>query len=182
MPVANNLPPPCPKGERTPGSGRKPGTPNKVSVAFRVLIGQMVEDPFYQHKLREDFRKRKVHPTVEALVWAYHIGKPKTEIELSGNLELSQRFENDRERLRGLSLEELEALAEESQAVIDRAFDRAMGGAYLQPLPQDVVVEALDSKADAELPAKDRGSDNGSFVNLVPESDTDPASDSSDSG
>jgi hypothetical protein len=123
------------KGERTPGSGRKPGTPNRVTVAFHALVGQMVNDPLYQHKLRRDFRARRVHPTVEALVWAYHVGKPKTEIELSGGLELSQRFEDDRQKLRTLGLADLEQLAAESQRLVDEAFDRAMSGRLL-PLPE----------------------------------------------
>jgi hypothetical protein len=134
--MAHKTPPPCPKGTRHAGSGRKPGTPNRVNVAARALVAQMVGDPFYQHQLRRDFRKRKVHPTIEALVWAYHLGKPATVLELTGNLELSQRFEDERQKLRSLGLAELEALAAESQALVDRAFERAMSGRLLEPAPQ----------------------------------------------
>jgi hypothetical protein len=151
-----------------------------VSVAFKVLIGQMVEDPLYQHRLRHDFRLRKVHPTVEAMVWAYHAGKPKMELELSGGLELSQRFESDREKLRSLDLAELEALATASQALVDHAFERAKNGRLLEPTLPDVVVEALQSKAGAELLENVRGSDNKYYGALNQSAESEPASDGDD--
>lgn len=178
--AAKNLPPPAPKGTRTPGSGRKPGTPNKISVAFRVLVQQMVEDPVYQHRLRADFKARRVHPTVESVIWAYHVGKPKQELELSGGLELTQRYESEREKLRGLGLSELEALAAESQALIDRAFDAASNGRLLQSALQDVVVEALQDKEDAETLANTSESDNTYSDNKSPKLDDAPGSDSDD--
>ena len=54
---------------RTPGSGRKKGTPNRKTVEMRALMAALVDDVDYQHRLREDFRKRRVHSTTEARVW-----------------------------------------------------------------------------------------------------------------
>ena len=180
MDPAANLPEPPPKGERVPGSGRKKGTPSKRGVGFRTLIAQMVEDPEYQHRLRHDFRLRKVHPMVESNIWAYHIGKPKTEIELSGSLELTRRFESDREKLQTLGLAELEALALASQELVDRAFDAAVSGRLLQPAPQDVVIEALQDKADTELLGNVSGSDNKYYGALNNPAESAPASDGDD--
>ena len=58
-----------PKGDRFPGSGRKKGTPNRISVELKTLGRELTTDIAYQHKLREDFRRRRVHPTIEALIW-----------------------------------------------------------------------------------------------------------------
>ena len=58
-------PPPHPRGTpRTPGSGRKRGTPNRKTVELRQLMGVLAGDVDYQHRLREDFRRRRVHPAV----------------------------------------------------------------------------------------------------------------------
>lgn len=160
--------------------GRKPGVPNRRGVGFRTLIAQMIEDPVYQHRLRRDFRARRVHPMVESNIWAYHIGKPKTEIELSGSLELSRRFESDREKLQSLGLAELEALAAASQALVDQAFDAAVSGRLLQSVPQDVVVEALHDKDGAETLGNTSESDNKYYGSLNNPAESDPASDGDD--
>ena len=60
-------PPIWPKGTRPPNSGRKKGVPNKISAEARTLASQLVNDVIYQTKLRDDFRRRRVHPTIEAL-------------------------------------------------------------------------------------------------------------------
>jgi len=130
-------------GDPRTGPGRQTGTPNRVSVELRTLFGQLVNDPDYQRKFREDFKARRVHPLTEARVWEYHAGKPKTEIDINARVELTARFQLEAELLQSLDLNELEALAAESQALIDRAIDRSRR-------PQDVVVEA---SADSE-PAK----------------------------
>lgn len=164
--MPNKPPPAPPKGTRHPGAGRARGTPNRITVAFKTLLGEMVGDPAYQWRLRRDFRARKVHPTIEAMVWAYHAGKPKTEIELSGNLGISRELEDDRQKLRTLGLTDLQALAAASQALVDQAFERAMDGRLLEARPLDVVVEALRPKAGAESLGKQAGSDSESSVNV----------------
>jgi hypothetical protein len=58
-------PPPHPKGApRTPGSGRKKGTPNRKTIEIRGLMAALVDDIEYQHKLREDFSHRRIHPSI----------------------------------------------------------------------------------------------------------------------
>jgi hypothetical protein len=82
--MPRKLPPPHPKGApRTPGSGRKKGTPNSKTVEMRALLAALCNDVDYQPKLREDFIKRRVHPSTEALAWAHVFGKPKEQIEMS---------------------------------------------------------------------------------------------------
>ena len=132
-------PPPHPKGApRTTGSGRKRGTPNRKTIALRALMASLLEDVDYQHRLREDFRKRRVHPSIEALAWAYHLGKPKQQIEMSANVTMNERLAAEREQLRHLGLPELEKLLAESQALIDRALADAeakrAGGATTAPV------------------------------------------------
>src|SRR5215203_4872971 len=81
-------PPAPPKGTRHPGAGRKPGTPNRITVEARTLVSELVGNPNYQRKLRIDFERRKVHPTIESLIWTYHLGKPTQPIAMSGGLAL----------------------------------------------------------------------------------------------
>jgi hypothetical protein len=115
-------PPPHPKGApRTPGSGRKKGTPNRKTVEMRGLMAALVDDIEYQHKLREDFRHRRIHPSIESLVWAHVVGKPKDRLEVTAEVTLNEKLAAERELLRHLSLPELEALAAESQALVDKA-------------------------------------------------------------
>ncbi len=86
-------PPPHEKGApRTPGSGRKKGTPNKKTVALRELMAALAGDVFYQEKLREDFRRRRVHPAVELRVWEYAVGSPKQQIEVSADVTMNERL------------------------------------------------------------------------------------------
>jgi hypothetical protein len=132
------------KGEpRTPGSGRKKGTPNRVIVAARELCSQLVHDANYQYRLRRDFALRRVHPSIEALVWAYSIGKPKESLELSGQLDVHGRLAAERDLIRAtLDLSEIELLAQQSQAVLDAAIAAARQRRELQPAPQDIAVTA----------------------------------------
>lgn len=41
------------KGERTPGSGRAPGTPNKTTRAIKEILARILEEPRSEQKLRE---------------------------------------------------------------------------------------------------------------------------------
>jgi hypothetical protein len=121
-------PPPHPKGApRTPGSGRKKGTPNRRTIELRELMAALLDDVEYQHRLRDDFRKRRVHPSTEVRVWEYIVGKPKETIEVSADVTMNEKLAEERELLRKLSLPELEALAAESQALVDKALAMAQG-------------------------------------------------------
>lgn len=138
-----NLRPFKPGQPRTPGSGRKKGTPNRPVVAIRELFDGMVHNAEYQYRLKRDFTRRHLHPSIEALVWAYLLGKPKESLEISGQLDVSQRLTEERELIRStFDLAELEALARESQTVLDRAIENARARRQTLALPQDIVVQA----------------------------------------
>lgn len=126
-PIMRKLPPPHPRGmARTAGSGRKRGTPNRKTVELRVLMGAMAGDIDYQRKLTHDFRKRRLHPSTEIKIWEYALGRPKEQLELSANVTMNEQMEAERKMLRQLDLKQLEALAAESQALMDRAFAAAL--------------------------------------------------------
>ena len=112
-------PPPHPRGTpRTPGSGRKRGTPNRKTVELRALMGVLAGDVDYQHRLREDFRRRRVHPTVETLVWSHVIGRPTEKVQLSADVTMNQKLDEERELFARLSIEEMAEIAAESDALV----------------------------------------------------------------
>lgn len=159
-----------PKGQRYPGSGRAKGTPNRVSVEARVLVGQLVQDGEYQARLRRDFALRKLHPTIEAMVWAYHVGKPRETVTVNATVDINARIEEERRVFAALEIHDLEQLAAESQALVDRAVALAKvrsGGAA----PQDVVVPADLPKVSEETLGIMAGSDNGSSDNQTDQPD-----------
>jgi len=164
--VPRKIPPPPPKGTRHPGAGRKPGTPNKISVEVKTLVSQLVNDVAYQHRLRHDFRRRKVHPTIEALIWTYHLGKPRQTIDVNANvdIEVTQRIEEERRAFALLDVREMEELAAASQALVDRAL--MLSRARISgETPQDVVVEAESADDPSKSLGFMAGSDNRSSVN-----------------
>lgn len=115
-------PPPHPRGTpRTPGSGRKKGSLNRKTVELRALMGVLAGDVEYQHRLREDFRRRRVHPAVETLVWSHVIGKPTERVQLSADVTMNQKLEQERELFSRLSIQQMEEIAAESQALVDKA-------------------------------------------------------------
>ena len=115
-------PPPHPRGTpRTPGSGRKRGTQNRKTVELRQLMGALAGDVDYQKKLRHAFVKRRLHPATEMRVWEYVAGKPKEQIEMSATLSMDARLAAERELFAQLDITQLEELAAESQALVDRA-------------------------------------------------------------
>ena len=126
-------PPPHPRGvPRTPGSGRKKGTANRKTIELRALMGALVGNVDYQHRLRADFQRRRVHPSVETLVWNYAIGRPAERVQLSADVRTNQKLDAERELLLRLSVEQLEALAAESQALVDKAMAMARNSGVMQ--------------------------------------------------
>ena len=129
-------PPPHRRGQpKTPGSGRRRGTPNRKTVELRALMGVLAGDVEYQHRLREDFRRRRIHPTVETLVWSHVIGKPAERVQLSADVTMNQKLEEERELFSRLSLQQMEEIAAESQALVDRVMAMAKANAVT---PDDV--------------------------------------------
>jgi hypothetical protein len=111
--------------------------PNRVSVELKQLVARLVNDVAYQHKLRDDFRRRKVPPAVEVLIWNYHLGKPPQTIEMNATVDMSARIEEERRIFAALDLTDLEQLASESQRLVDRALQlsraRIAGGSRPAP-------------------------------------------------
>lgn len=156
-----------PKGERHPGSGRVKGTPNRVTVEVRRLVGELLNDPRYQARLRRDFALRKLHPTIEGMVWAYHCGRPRQDVNFSGSVDLTARLEVERRAFLALDLPELEAIAAESQRLVDRAL--ALASARVSsptPQPIDIPLETGDLlKVSEESLTIMHGSDNSDYRN-----------------
>lgn len=55
------------KGERTPGSGRAPGTPNKTTRVIKAILAEILEEPASEHKLRE--LRDSEEPSDRATFW-----------------------------------------------------------------------------------------------------------------
>ena len=150
-------PPPRPRGSPKIG-GRRKGTPNRRTVEARLLCSNLVHDVGYQARLRKDFLRRRLHPSIESMVWAYHLGRPKTEVEMTGNFTMNQRLEAERQLIRStLDRAELELLAEQSQRLLDDALARARasGSRARSSTPSHTI--ASDHSVDAESPGRRAG-------------------------
>jgi hypothetical protein len=91
--------------------------------------GRPAGDVDYQYRLREAFRRRRVHPAVETRVWSHVIAKPTVRVQVSADVTMNQKLDRDRELFSRLSVQQLEELAAESQALVDKlmAMVRANG-------------------------------------------------------
>jgi len=138
------------------------------------LASQLVNDVAYQTKLRIDFRRRRVHPTIEGLIWNYHLGKPTQPVAMSGSmaLDVTGRLEEEKRIFAQLDVADLEVLAAESQRLVDRALalTRASRAPVIDVTPQPVVIDAGSPDVEAETLAKQSGSDNEDYVNQIPNS------------
>jgi hypothetical protein len=169
--VSRNLVRHPPGSPRTPGSGRKKGTPNRKSVEARALCSQLVNDARYQAKLRSDFVRRRLHPSIEQMLWNYHLGKPRESVTLTGELTINQRLQAEREVIRAsFDVEVIEQLAAESQAMIDRAIAlaKALPAPTSEATPQDVAVQGEQGNLPSESLANTTASDNRYSVNTEP--------------
>ena len=80
--------------------------------------------------MRRDFTRRRVHPSIETLIWHYVAGKPKESIQMIGSIEFGERLAADRELFGKLSVKQLEVLAAESQALVDKAMAMVRANAH----------------------------------------------------
>ena len=64
---------------------------------MRELTTSLCHDVDYQYRLRADFRRRRVHPAVETLVWSHVIGKPTERVQLSADVTMNQKLDQERE-------------------------------------------------------------------------------------
>jgi hypothetical protein len=64
-----------PKGSnKTPGSGRKPGSRNKVTEGIREIARGFVDDPVYRAALKARLENGTAG-TMETTLWAYAYGR-----------------------------------------------------------------------------------------------------------
>jgi hypothetical protein len=153
------------------------GTPNRVTVEARILVDQLVSDLKYQTKLRHDFRLRKVHPTIEALIWSYHLGRPQQRIDIAARIDIdaTARLVEERRAFSVLDVSELEQLAMESQAMVDRAL--ALAEARVKALTPQQVGDSPDlPEVSGESLTKEAGSDKSGYVVQEPEPEDDKES------
>ena len=128
---------------------------------MRELMAALLNDVDYQHRLREDFRNRRIHPSIEALVWAYIVGKPTEKIEMSANVTMEKKLAEEREVFSRLSLEQLEELAAQSQALVDTAMAMA-NGSDVETTRRSPSLTPVTHPPDAVQPAAMPDARNGS--------------------
>src|SRR5262245_56174967 len=147
-------PPPHRRGEpKTPGSGRRKGSLNRKTVELRALMTALAGNTDYQQRFGRAFVKRRLHPSTEIKVWEYALGKPKEQIEMSAKLSMDARIEAERQLFSTLSLEQMEELAAESEALIAKA--RAMAQANAAMREQSTSPRALLTGETNALPPRD---------------------------
>jgi hypothetical protein len=79
------------RGRRTPGSGRKKGTKNKVRHEARDAARRILEDPAYVASLQARAQAGQLGP-MEPVLWHYAHGKPKDTVHHEGDTALVVRF------------------------------------------------------------------------------------------
>ena len=117
------LPPRRPKGSpRVPGSGRRPGSPNRKTVELRQLMSALAGDIDYQARFSRAFRRRTLAPQTEMRVWEYVVGKPAERVQLAADVTMhQQQLEEERQLFLRLSPEELQELADDNARLLEKA-------------------------------------------------------------
>jgi hypothetical protein len=77
---------------------------------MRELMSSLCHDVAYQSRLRADFRRRRVHPAVETLVWSHVIGKPAERVQLSAAVTMNKKLDEERELFSRLSIQQMEEM------------------------------------------------------------------------
>jgi len=103
--------------------GRKKGSLNIVTRQIAEFAKSLLEDPEYQAKLKARLLAGKA-PHLEPILFYYAYGKPKERVELSGGVEMKQRYRerfqsvmND-EELKAAALKFADKLTEDNERVI----------------------------------------------------------------
>jgi hypothetical protein len=91
-------------GLRRGGPGRPKGVPNKATREAKEFCASVVDDPDYQATIRRRAMRGQLAPAVECMLWYYAKGKPKEQLEHSGqqNIQISwidDRLQAARQRL-----------------------------------------------------------------------------------
>lgn len=78
------------------GPGRKPGVPNKATIAGRQFCQGLIDNPKYRSWLTKQMEQGTLSDSLQQMVWAYAIGKPSASVEDNragvGLLELLQKM------------------------------------------------------------------------------------------
>jgi hypothetical protein len=98
-------------------------------------MGELAGDVEYQQRFRRAFVKRRLHPSTELRVWEYVTGRPKEQIEMSAKLSMDARLEAERQLFATLTIEQMEELAAESQALVDKMTAMAQANAAMRDPP-----------------------------------------------
>jgi hypothetical protein len=92
------------------------------------------------------------------LVWAHTIGKPAERVQLSANVTMSQKLEEERELFSRLSIEEMEEVAAESEALIAKV--RMMAQRHVPPAGATLPSASMGSlESTTGEPAQNGGTD-----------------------
>jgi len=75
-------------GSKTPGSGRKAGTPNKATQEVKDLAGSIIRDPVYRKNLIARAKAGVLPPAVEVMLFHYFAGAPPKEHTHTGRVAL----------------------------------------------------------------------------------------------
>ena len=93
-------PPVWPKGTRPPDSGRKKGTPNRISVEVKALVAQLDERQGAPAPAPRRLPAPEGASDIEALIWTYHLGRPTQPIDVTASVDVNARLEEERLILR----------------------------------------------------------------------------------
>jgi hypothetical protein len=91
-------------GLRRGGPGRPKGVPNKATREAKEFCASVVDDPAYQATIRRRAMRGQLAPAVECMLWYYAKGKPKEQVEHSGQQDIRlswivERLQTARQRL-----------------------------------------------------------------------------------
>lgn len=64
--------------------GRPRGVPNKVTIEARHAATALIDNPQYRERLGKDLIARRLHPSIEQMLWYYAKGKPVDRVEQGG--------------------------------------------------------------------------------------------------
>lgn len=109
-------------------NGRPPGMPNKVVIAVKTFLRDVLDDPRYRANFRKRMFKGDIAPAVEQMAYHYVIGKPRERIDITANV--------------GITTLNLERLTDAQLASIRDLLQQA------RQLPDVIDVQSADSHDD----------------------------------
>jgi len=74
------------RGQSGNPRGRRPGTPNRVTVEVRAAAAEIVDSPEYRARLKAQAIAGELPPQIEAMLWHYAKGKPRDVLQLEATL------------------------------------------------------------------------------------------------